>query len=90
MCSISRDDDLLIFAERMFDKQAAPGTHSGCNLTCSEISSWLIILELRLRMTKQQGPTDEFSLFCSILDQMDLNEVNLWNYVDRRLWFEEI
>lgn len=45
---ICRDDDLLISAGGMFDKQAAAGTHSGCNLTCSVISGWLITQRLGL------------------------------------------
>lgn len=45
---ICRDDDLLISAGGMFDKRAAAGTHSGCNLTCSVISGWLITQRLGL------------------------------------------
>lgn len=52
---ICRDDDLLISAGGMFDKQAAAGTHSGCNLTCSVISSWVITLWLWLWHCRATG-----------------------------------
>lgn len=76
---ICRDDDLLISAGGMFDKQVAAGTHSGCNLTCSVISTWLITLRLRLWHCRATGRG--WQRFSKLLSHVSLFQI-LFNGCD--------